>query len=77
MKSENIPLKSQNNQKMKMNSKIVNRLVSKTKLIKNKLTGHHGHQELKNDDDQTDSKISPKVLLIKTQLTPMYKPLSE
>ena len=61
---------------MKMNnSKLVNRLISKTKHIKNKLTGHHGHQEFKNDDDQTDSRISSKVVFIKSQLTPMYKPL--
>ena len=58
-----------------INSKLVNRLVSKTRHIKNKLTGHHGHQEFKNDDDQTDSKISSKVVVIKSQLTPMYKPL--
>ena len=58
-----------------INSKLVNRLVSKTRHIKNKLTGHHGHQEFKNDDDQTDSKISSKVVLFKSQLTPMYKPL--
>ena len=61
---------------MKMNnSKLVNRFISKTKHIKNKLTRHHGHQEFKNDDDQTNSKISSKVVLIKSQLTPMYKPL--
>ena len=63
---------------MKMiNSKLVNRLVSKTRHIKNKLTGHHRHQEFKNDDDQTDSKINSKVVFIKSQLTPMYKPLLE
>ena len=60
-----------------INSKLVNRLVSKTRHIKNKLTGHHGHQEFKNDDDQADSKISSKVVFIKSQLTPMYKPLLE
>ena len=57
------------------NSKLVNRFISKTKHMKNKLTGHHGHQEFKNDDDQTDSKINSKVVCIKSQLTPMYKAL--
>ena len=57
------------------NSKLVNRFIAKTKHIKNKLTGHHGHQEFKNDDDQANSKIISKVVFIKSQLTPMYKPL--
>ena len=57
------------------NSKLINRFISKTKHIKNELTGHHGHQEFKNDDDQTDSKINSKVVFINTQLTLMYKPL--
>ena len=58
------------------NSKIVNRLISKSKQIKNKLTGNHGHQELKNDEiDQKDSKLSSKDLFIKSHLTDMYKPL--
>ena len=57
------------------NSKLVNRFLSKSKQIKNKLTGHHGHQEFKNDDDQTDSKFRSKVVFIKSQLTPTYKPL--
>ena len=53
---------------MKMNnSKLVNRLISKTKHIKNKLTRHHGHQEFKNDDDQANSKISSKVAFIKSE----------
>ena len=73
-------IKSESMENMKMtNSKLVNRLISKTKHIKNKLTAHNGHQEFKNDDDvmQTDSRISSKVVFIKSQLTPMYKPLSE
>ena len=61
---------------MKMNnSKLVNRFISKTKHIKNKLTRHHGHQEFKNDDDQIDSKFNSNVIFIKSQLTPMYKAL--
>ena len=60
---------------MKMNnSNLVNRFILKTKHIKNKLTGHHSHQKFKNADDQTDSKIRSKVVFIKSQLTPIYKP---
>ena len=41
------------------NSKLVNRFISRSKQIKNKLTGHHGHQEFKNDEtDLADSKMS-------------------
>ena len=37
---------------MKMNnSKLVNRFLSKSKQIKNKLIGHHGHQEFKKRRD--------------------------
>ena len=60
------------------NSKLVNRFVSKSRQIKNKLTGHHGHQEFTNDEtDLADSKLSSKVLFIKSHLTSVYKPLSE
>ena len=60
------------------NSKLVNRFISKSKQIKNKLTGHHGHQEFKNDEtDLADSKMSSKFLFIKSHLTSVYKPLSE
>ena len=64
---------------MKMNnSKLVNRFLSKSKQIKNKLTGHHGHQEFKNvETDSTDSKLTSKVLFMKSHLISMYKPLSE
>ena len=59
-------------------AKIVTRIVSKTKSLKNKLTGHHGHQEFTNDEtDFADSKLSSKVLFIKSHLTSVYKPLSD
>ena len=59
-------------------AKIVTRIVSKTKSLKNKFTGHHGHQEFTNDaTDLAVSKFSSKVLFIKSHLTPVYKPLSE
>ena len=57
------------------NSKLLNRFISKTKHVKNKLTGHYGHQEFKNDDDQANSKISSKVAFIKSELTLMFKAL--
>lgn len=64
-------------------SKLVNRMVSKTKHIKNKML-KNGHEELKNEDSNqiatTPNKIpkskSIKLLCLKSQFTPTYRPLS-
>ena len=68
-------------------SKIVNRMVSNTKRIKNKLV-KNGREEFENDDTEDvattgrvlKSKKSAKnsqILFLKSQLSLSYKPLSE
>ena len=61
-------------------AKIVNRLVSKTKCLKNKLTGHHGHKEFQNEGPDTSgifiSSKTSKLSAVKNFLKPSYKPLS-
>ena len=66
-------------------SKLVNQMVSKTKHIKNKLF-KNGLVEFKNEDsneiattqnkNQKSIAKNAKVLYLKSQLTPSYKPLS-
>lgn len=66
-------------------SKLVNQMVSKTKHIKNKLF-KNGQVEFKNEDsneiattqnkNQKSIAKNAKVLYLKSQLTPSYKPLS-
>ena len=66
-------------------SKLVNQMVSKTKHIKNKLL-KNGQVEFKNEDSNeiatTQNKIqksiakNSKLLYLKSQFTPSYKPLS-
>ena len=66
-------------------SKLVNQMVSKTKHIKNKLL-KNGQVEFKNEDsneiattqnkNQKSIAKNAKVLYLKSQLTPSYKPLS-
>ena len=63
-------------------AKIVTRLVSKTKCLKNKLTGHHGHHEFQNEDSE-ESRIckstktgSSKIASVKNLFKPSYKPLA-
>ena len=69
------------------NSKIVNRMVSNTKRIKNKLV-KNGREEFENDDADempTTGRIlkskksakSSKLVYLKSQLSLSYKPLSE
>ena len=63
--------------------KLVNRMVSKTKHIKNKML-KNGHEELKNEDSKqiaTSRNKIPKskntnLLYLKSQLTSTYRPLS-
>ena len=68
-------------------SKIVNRMVSNTKRIKNKLV-KNGREEFENDDTDempTSNRIlktkkstkSSKLVYLKSQLSLSYKPLSE
>ena len=62
-------------------AKIVTRIVSKTKSLKNKLTGHHGHQEFQNEVIEEPSRISKstknsKLASVKNIFKPSYKPLS-
>ena len=66
-----------------MNSKqvkIVNCIVSKTKCLKNKLTGHHGHQEFQNEGYEgsriTSASKSSKLSAVKSLFKPAYKPIS-
>ena len=63
-------------------AKIVTRFVSKTKCLKNKLAGHHGHHEFQNEDAE-ESRIckstktgSSKIASVKNLFKPSYKPLS-
>ena len=62
-------------------AKIVTRIVSKTKSLKNKFTGHHGHQEFQNEVIEEPSRISKstkssKLASVKNIFKPSYKPLS-
>ena len=65
--------------------KLANRMISKTKNIKNKML-KNGQEEFKNDDSneiatarnkvpKSNSK-NTKLLYLKSQLTPSYRPLS-
>ena len=68
------------------NSKIVSRMVSNTKRIRNKLV-KNGREEFENDDsEEIPSRIlkskksaskNSKLIYLKSQLSPAYKPLSE
>ena len=68
------------------NSKLVSRMVSNTKRIRNKLV-RNGREEFQNDDsEEIPSKIlkskksaskNSKLIYLKSQLSPAYKPLSE
>ena len=68
------------------NSKIVSRMVSNTKRIRNKLV-KNGREEFENDDsEEIPSRIlkskksalkSSKIIYLKSQLSTAYKPLSE
>ena len=63
------------------NSKIVSRMVSNTKRIRNKLV-KNGREEFENDDaEEIPSRIlkskKSKLIYLKSQLSPAYKPLSE
>ena len=64
-------------------AKIVTCIVSKTKSLKNKFTGHHGHQEFQNEVIEEPSRISKpiktgssKLASVKNLFKPSYKPLS-
>lgn len=67
-------------------AKIVTRLVSKTKCLKNKLTGQHGHQEFQNECSRASEELSrtseatktrsSKLASMKNLFKPSYKPLS-
>jgi len=64
-------------------SKLVNKMVSKTLDIKNKML-KNGHEELKNEDlnqiatarNKIQKSKNTKLLYLKSQLTPTYRPLS-
>ena len=68
------------------NSKLVSRMVSNTKRIRNKLL-RNGREEFENDDtEEIPSRIlkskksaskNSKLIYLKSQLSPAYKPLSE
>jgi len=68
------------------NSKLVCRMVSNTKRIRNKLA-RNGREEFENDDtEEIPSRIlkskksaskNSKLIYLKSQLSPSYKPLSE
>lgn len=68
------------------NSKLVSRMVSNTKRIRNKLV-RNGREEFENDDtEEIPSRIlkskksaskNSKLIYLKSQLSPSYKPLSE
>ena len=63
-------------------TKIITRLVSKTKCLKNKFTGHHGHHEFQNEDPEESRTSKPsrtdssKIASMKNLFKPSYKPLS-
>jgi len=56
------------------NSKFLNRFISESRPVKNKLIGHYGHQQFKkNATESTYSKLSSKILFIKSNITSVYK----
>ena len=63
-------------------AKIVTRFVSKTKCLKNKIIGHHGHHEFRNEDLEESRTSKPtrtgssKIASVKNLFKPSYKPLS-
>ena len=64
-------------------AKVVTRLVSKTIVLKNKLTGRHSHQEFQNEESPEVSKRSKpsktgasKLASVKNLFKPSYEPLS-
>ena len=63
-------------------SKIITVFVSKTKSLKNKLAGHHGHHEFQNEDPEESRTSKPtktgssKIASVKNLFKPSYKPLA-
>ena len=66
------------------NSKLVSRMVSNTKRIRNKLV-KNGREEFENDDSEEIPRVlkskksalkNSKLVYLKSQLSPAYKPLS-
>ena len=65
-------------------SKIITVFVSKTKSLKNKLAGHHGHHEFQNEDaEESTGRIckstktgNSKIASVKNLFKPSYKLLS-